>query len=396
MQPWDTLLLIVIVLGAATWLGALFESFRQSAILGYLLAGAVLGPGGLAVVPGQEAGGILADLGVSLLLFTIGLEFSLSRLRLLGWFAVIGGTLQILVTAGLFCGVAMAAGLPFRPALAIGLLVAPSSTACVLQILRDRTELDSVHGRGATGILLLQDLALVPLVLAMTALGKQGSPGHVLHDLLSSVGYFGLLAILLYLITAYILPRFLHSAAVRRNREILILAAAVIALGTTWLAHVFHVSPALGTFLAGLMLAGSPFAAQLRADVGVLRTLFVTVFFASVGMMADLRWIGGHAFLVAGVVASILFGKTLVMTPLARAFGFSWGTAVATALCIAQIGEFSFVLGALARQNDVLNEHLFLLLVSSALITLFLTPWLVRTSPWLRRSCSIFLNWLKA
>ena len=172
---WSVLLQVVGLLGAALLLGVLFERFRQSAILGYLLAGTLLGPHVLNFVHEGSGVPVIAELGVSLLLFAIGLEFSLKRLLRLGSIAAGGGSLQVVLTLLAAAGVALLVGLEMRTALALGAVVALSSTACVLRILTDRTELDSVHGRAALGILLLQDVAVVPLLLLVTMLGGAGT-----------------------------------------------------------------------------------------------------------------------------------------------------------------------------------------------------------------------------
>lgn len=390
MPLWDSLLTLTVLLAAAALLGAVFERLRQSAIVGFLLAGAIVGPGGMQWVADEAAVGFLAELGVALLLFTIGLEFSMKRLRALGMFAVTGGTIQILATAALFGGGALALGLPGKAAAVVGLLAAPSSTACVLRLLRDRAEMDSVHGRAATGILLLQDLALVPMVLIVAALsGGEKSQAEIFNQIATASGLFLALVGVFYGFSKWVFPRLARAAAALHNRELLILLASTMALSSTWLAHSFHLSPALGAFIAGLLLAGSPFATQLRADVATIRVLFVTLFFVSVGMLSNLSWIASHAGLVAAATATILVGQALVVAPLARAFGLSWAHGVAAAICLAQIGEFSFVLGQTAWRGKTISDHVFNLLVSSALTTMLLTPALVSAAPrardWLKR-----------
>ncbi|MGB2987049.1 MAG: cation:proton antiporter, partial [Phycisphaerae bacterium] len=180
MNLWTALLDVLILLLAAMLLGSLCERLKQSAILGYLLAGTLLGPNALDLMPNHKAVATIAELGVALLLFTIGLEFSWRRLRGIGSIAIGGGTVQVLLTGALAVGVCLTLGLGGRPALAVGAMIALSSTACVLRLLVSRAEIDGVHGRNALGILLLQDIAVVPLVLVVTALGGEG-PGSVLQ-----------------------------------------------------------------------------------------------------------------------------------------------------------------------------------------------------------------------
>ncbi|RJP26174.1 MAG: sodium:proton exchanger [Candidatus Abyssobacteria bacterium SURF_5] len=378
---WNPLLDMVVLLAAALFLGLLFERFKQSAILGYLAAGAALGPGGLNLISSREMVSAMAELGVALLLFTIGLEFSLSRLRRLGAIAVGGGSLQIALTAAIVAAGGWAFGLSPAVAIALGLMVAPSSTACVLRVLSERAEIESIHGRNALGILLLQDIAVVPLVLLMTMLGGEGTPLQAVTGLGRSILLVVLFVGVFYLLSNYVLPRLFDITIVSKNRELPILLAAVTVLGSTWAAHALQLSPALGAFIAGFLLAGTPFATQTRADVGALRTLFVTLFFASIGMLADMHFVLRQWPLVAVAVTLIVTGKALIIWPIALLFRNSNRYAVATALSLAQVGEFSFLLAQVAQNRGVLDENFFRLFVTATVATLFLTPYMVASAP---------------
>jgi len=377
LDVWAVFLDLGLLLGAAALFGTLFERLRQSAIVGYLVAGMLLGPGGFDFIGDAKVVGALAELGVSLLLFTIGLEFSLKRLASQGAFAVAGGSLQIVLTGFLFALGAWLCGIDPKPAIVLGAMVAPSSTACVVRLLSDRAEIDSLHGRRALGILLLQDLALVPLVLLIAVLGRGGGWQHALAHLAKGGLLFCLLVALLYGVSVLILPRLLNLTAALKNRELLVLLAAATALGASWVAHRLDLSPALGAFVAGLLIAGSPFAPQIRADVASLRTLFVSLFFVSVGMLGDLRWIPSHALALSVTVLVILLGKAVVLAVVGLAFRLSVRNAVATALCLAQVGEFSFVLGALAVGYGLLGTETFRLLSTSIILTMVATAYLV-------------------
>ncbi len=374
---WGFLLQIVVTLGAALVLGGLFERVRQSAVLGYLAAGVLLGPSGLGFIHEDEFKEAAAELGVTLLLFSVGLEFSLKRLRSLGTVAGGGGTLQILFTALVICAIGTLFGLPVSTAFVLGLVVAPSSTATVLRLLADRTEMDSIHGRNSLGILLLQDVALVPLVLLVTSLSSEGSMAEVAMDMGKAVGASILLVLLLWVITNFVLPHLFTTAALLKNRELAILLAIVTALGSAWVTHEAGLSPALGAFIAGILLAESPFANQVRADIGVLKTLFLTLFFTSVGILADLSWVWANFLPVTACVAALMTIKALVVWIVLLFFRQSHQSAVATGLCLSQAGEFSFVLAGIAYEGGGIGENLFRLLVSANLATLFLTPFMV-------------------
>lgn len=380
MELWQVLIQVLVVLGAALALGMLFERLRQSAILGYLAAGVLLGPGGFNLVRSGPALAALSELGVALLLFSIGLEFSWSRLKRFGVVAFGGGVLQVTLTIAIAAGLLVAIGLAGSVALAVGAMVALSSTATVLRILTDRAELDAVHGRNAIGILLLQDIALVPLVLLVTILGGGESASPLLATA-RSIAVGGGFVLLAWLLLNSVLPHLLHRAAAAKNRELGILLAVVTCLGAALGAHALDLSPALGAFVAGMLLAESPFATQVRADVAGLRTLFLTIFFVAAGMLADLTWIASHFGRFLLVVSLVLVLKTLIIWGILRTLNVPTRYALATGICLAQVGEFSFVLAEIGRRGHLLGDDAFFLLTAATVGTLFATPYLVAAAP---------------
>ena len=274
-------------------------------------------------------------------------------------------------------------------------MAALSSTACVLSVLQGRAENESPHGRAATGILLMQDVAVLPLTLAVTALASGGTFGSAMFDLGKTALFAALLVGAFLLLFNVVVPRLLNLREWARNREFPILLAVILALGSTALAHAVGVSPAIGAFLAGVLLAASPFAVQIRADVASLRTALVTLFFASVGLLADPAWAVAHLPLVLGVTLLVLLGKALVVggvlsLPVAG-LRQAPGVAFATGLCVAQVGEFSFVLAgvAAAGASPLLDEPAFKLILSVTVLTLLVTPYLISVAPglagWLQR-----------
>ncbi len=385
MPFWTGLQDVLILLLAATLLGALCERFRQSAILGYLIAGTLLGPNALGLLRRHEQLGAIAELGVALLLFTIGLEFSWRRLRSIGSIAVGGGTVQIALTlaAGALGGLAL--DLPGGAALAVGAMVALSSTASVLRLLAARTEMDSIYGRNALGILLLQDIAVVPLVVVVTVLADAEPVTAALWQLGRTIALAGLLVAVLYVALNHVMPFLLGRPEAAVNRELAVLLAIITAVGTAWASHALGLSPALGAFLAGILLAESPFSAQVRADVAALRIVFVTLFFSSVGTQADLSWVLSNWDVVATVVSLVIVGKGVLTAGAARLFQPSWGHAAATGLCLAQIGEFSFVLAKVSLDEGLIGEDVFRLMISATIGTLLVTPYLVALAPRLLR-----------
>ncbi len=388
MDLWAPLLNILILLAAAIVLGALCERFRQSPLLGYLLAGALLGPNAFDLLPSHETVTAIAELGVALLLFTIGLEFSWRRLRDIGPVALGGGTLQVVLTAAITAGICIAIGIGPRTAFAFGAVIALSSTAAVMQLLTTRAEIDAVHGRYAVGILLLQDLAVVPLVLLISVLSSGGSIAEVGWGITRAVGLAAVLVGALHVLLNYALPLLLGARIVERYGDLPILLAVVTPVGAAWLSHQLGFSPVLGAFVAGMLLAESPFATQIRANIIPFRTVFVTLFFSSIGLLSNPAWVAEHWLLLVGVVAAIVIGKSVVTTGVVRVFGGPVGPSLATGIVLAQVGEFSLVLAVLARQGGLIGLGEFDLIVAAMITTLFVTPFLMGLGPQLARVVS--------
>lgn len=379
MDFWKLLLEFILLIGLATLLGVVFERLRQSAVVGYLISGVLLGPAVLGLVDSVELVRQLAELGVALLLFTIGLEVSFSRLRQFGKIAIGGGGLQILVTLMVALLVARALGISFVESLIIGAAISLSSTAVVLRVLTDKTALDSVHGRNSLGILLMQDLAVVPLVLLVSGLGRGGGAWETAYEfgirILLAAGF----VLVLYFVSLYIVPRILEMASAYRTRDLPVLLAVTVSLGSAWAAHALGLSPILGAFVGGILLAECQFAEQIRADLTPLQSVFVTLFFASIGMLTPLS----PTYLIPAlvVVPAILVVKTLIIAVLIRLFRGSLSSALATGLALSQIGEFSFVIVDLSLRLNILDIDIARILIASAVFTLFLTPYLISWAP---------------
>ncbi len=377
---WEILIELVALLAIAFITGLAAQRLKQDAIVGYLLAGLALGPGVLGLVHSVDLVMGLAEIGVSLLLFTIGLEFSLSKLRALGRVALLGGGLQIALTVLFAQPLGALMGLPPIGAMAMGLAFALSSTAIVLRLIAASGEGDSPYGRAATGILLMQDLALAPLLIIMQTMaeGREGAAG-VISVLLALVKAVALGAVM-YVVLRNALPWLVRGSTPQLLREAPAVLSIVTCLGCTWGAHALGLSPALGAFLGGALLGELPYAHQIRADIVPLRAVFVTLFFASIGLLATpphLRDLG----LVVLVAISILFIKTLAAALALRFAGVPAGVATRSAIVVSQIGEFSFVMLTLAQQSRLLPSQTAAILVSSSVLTMLATPYLFLLAP---------------
>lgn len=382
MEFWQFLLDIVLLLLGCVVSGALASRLGQSPILGYLIAGMLLGgPSGFYLIDTQHEIELIAELGVSLLLFSLGLEFSFERLKSLGAGVLVSGFFQVGLTIVAAAGVLFLLGTSLPQAVAIGAVISVSSTACVLRVLSERAETDSAHGRNSIAILLVQDILIVPLAILVALLGKSGTPWEVLSALGTMVGMVAALALGLYLFINFLAVRAFAALNVEQNRELAVLFGVALGLGSTWLAHELELSPALGAFLAGMFLGSSPFAPQVRADISPLRIILLTLFFGSAGMVADPVWMIEHFPLVAASTAFVVLGKTIITTAILRSVSIPLSVSFATGLSLSQVGEFAFVLGTLGVESGVLDQHSYILIVSVAILSLFLTPKLMDYAP---------------
>ncbi len=381
MDLWQILGDIVVLLGSCLLAGGIFSRMGQSPIVGYLLAGMMLGgPGSFQLVSTEHEIEAIAELGVSLLLFSLGLEFSVERLRKLGTKPLLGGFAQVATTILVAFGFAKLFIAGIEESIAVGMMVALSSTAVVLRILMESGEIEMPHGRNSLAVLLTQDMSVVPLALLMTILGGEGTGSEVVWNIAKLLLMaLGLVAGLLLLTKLAVLS--LGTLTLQRNRELSVIFAVVAGLGAAWASHTAGISPALGAFVAGMLLGSSAFATQIRADVAPLQVLLLTLFFGAAGMVADPIWIVTNFHYVALVVAALTAGKLLIVWAIFALLGHSTRVAAATGLCLAQVGEFAFVLGTIGRSNEVVSESTYAMVVSAAILSFFLSAFLVPLAP---------------
>lgn len=380
MQGGTLLADLVVLLALAAAGAALFERLRLPSIAGFLVTGAAVGPGGLALVSDTDAVRTVAEVGVVFLLFEIGLELPVERLRRLLRTGVAAGALQVGATLALMAAAAVALGVAGRTALVLGALVAMSSTALVVRLLSERSELDAPHGQIALAILLFQDLCIVPFLLAVPLLARPDALG--LAPIAEALGRAALAGAAFYAVTRFALPRVLSAAAGLRSREVFSLVAVLAVVGAAVGAEALGLGLAVGAFLAGLAAAASPWGHQLVAEVLPLRGVLLGVFFTAVGMLLDARVAWQHAGLVAALLgaATVLKGA-VVAGSLGFVLRFPWRVAGLAALALAQTGEFSFVLAAAAAAAGLLDGELSQAFVAASVLSLVAAPFLVRSGP---------------
>jgi K+:H+ antiporter len=356
--------------------GTLAHRFGQPVILGYLVAGVAIGP----FTPGPTAGAhsvqVLAEIGVAFLMFALGAELSIGELRRIGRVAVLGGALQILCTIGLGPLLAPVLGLTFAQGVFLGALLALSSTVVALKVLLERGELGALHGRVALGILIAQDLAVVPMVVLLPSVVGGGE--GVLMDLAGPAIKAALVLIGAYVVGVRLVPIALKHAAVSRTRELFLLAVVGLALGTAVVTQFAGLSLAFGAFLAGLVVGESEYRAQVIAEVLPLRDLFASLFFVSVGMLIDPRVLLAQGVTIALVSSVVVVGKAAIVFAIVMLLGMPARVAVLAGLSLAQVGEFSFVLARVGVDRGAIPSGVFDLTLATALVTIVLAPSLMR------------------
>jgi CPA2 family monovalent cation:H+ antiporter-2 len=373
----------VLILGGAVIVVLVAARLRIPPLVGLLITGMVIGPSGLGWVAQTEEVEAFAEIGVALLLFAIGLELSLGKLKELRRPFLVGGSIQAAITAILVGGGAAIMGQSAGPAIFFGCAVALSSTAIVLKLLDERREGETPHGQMALGILLFQDFLIVPFIVLTPVLA--GAVPLSLGDLALRFG--GSLAVVGLVVVAArrILPSLFLRLARTRARETFVLGALFTCLAMAWLTHELGFSLALGAFLAGLIVSETEYSHQVVADVGPFRDLLSSVFFISIGMLVDLSFAASHLPAVLGLALAILVVKSLVAGGATGLCGFPHRTRLLAGLALAQVGEFSFVLMEVGREYGLLNAERFQLLLAAAVVTILATPYLMKLGPVLAR-----------
>jgi len=363
---------LIIVLVTALIGGMIARRLKLPVILGYLAGGIAVGPHGFGLVHEMETVNTLATFGVILLLFTLGLEFSLKELIRVGKIAILGGIAQILITAAAGFGIGKLLALSPSESIFLGFIVALSSTMIVLKTLMERGELDSSYGRIMIGILLVQDLGVVPLMIVLPAMsGDYVQLWHVLG--IAGIKALIFIAIMIVL-GIWVLPWILKRVAGERSRELFLLTVLVLCLATASGTYFFGLSAAFGAFVAGLLISQSAFARQALADVVPLRDIFVALFFISLGMLVDPRFVLDNISNLAIIIALIVTVKFLICFTIPWISGRSFKTSLFVGAGLIQIGEFSFILAKMGIAAGAISQHLYSLTIASAIISMLFTP----------------------
>ena len=348
-------------------------------LVGLMLTGIAIGPSAFGLIEEISAIEMLAEIGVMLLLFTIGLEFSIKRLIEMKRLVVIGGGLQIVITAAATAGAGILFGRSISQSIFFGFLVALSSTAIVLKSYVDRNETDAPHGRAGIAILLFQDISIVFMLLAVPMLGGEDivTFTSIVLDLGTS-----LLALAVLVVAAwFLLPKFLKQVVHLRSPEAFILTVVLFCLGMSWVTSHFGLSLALGAFIAGMVLADSDYNHQVTSEVLPFRDVFNSLFFVSIGMLLSVTALMGNIGVVLLLVIALIVGKALIIWAIVRLLGYPQRIATMTGLGLAQIGEFSFVLARAGQGANLLPEADYQAFLAASIISMIATPFLISAAP---------------
>lgn len=369
---------LVVIFGVSALVVFLLHRVKVPSVVGFLVAGIIIGPYGIGLVHDVHSVEMLAEVGVILLLFTIGIELSMSRLLRMKKAVLGGGSIQVLLTIAMTAGIAYPVIGDVKEATFIGFLVALSSTAIVLKMLAEKGETDTPHGRMMTGILIFQDLCIVPLMLLIPVLSGEGLDLAVLKFKLAKAAVI-IAAVLIG--ARWVVPALLHQVVHTRSRELFITTIILLCLGTALTTSWLGLSLALGAFLAGLIISESEYAHQATSDILPFKESFMGLFFVSVGMLLNVGYAAGNWQKVTIAVSVIFLLKFLTGTFSVLAAGGAVRTSVHSGLGLSQIGEFSFVLALAGKTAGLISEDFYQVFLSSSVVTMALTPFILNGAP---------------
>ena len=374
---------LIIILAASLPITYLFHRAKLPALVGFLITGVLIGPFGTAIITETQVIERLAEVGVVLLLFTVGMEFSIADIARSGRRLLIGGGTQVVLTIAVIMGIALALGYPLPQTVFFGFLASLSSTAIVLKVYSDRAELDTTHGRLSTGILLFQDIAVVPMMLLLPVLGEAGAAGSVsLLSIVISLGKAVVGLVLVFVAARQVVPFLLHQVIRLKNREIFFLLIVLICLGTAWITYSLGLSLALGAFLAGLIISESEYSHHIVSEIMPFRDYFASIFFISIGMLLHTDHFMAHWPMILMLTLLVVLVKSGLVVATARALSYPIRSAVLSGLGLAQIGEFSFLLAQQGLDRGLMGQDVFQMFISTSILTMLATPFLMQAGPW--------------
>jgi len=363
---------IVVIFALSTLVNYLFTRIRVPTIIGYLITGIIAGPHLFGLIHSPHEIELMADIGVVLLLFTIGLEFSLEHLYKIRKIVFLGGFLQVTITILVTMLLSRLFHLEWKTALFVGFLTALSSTAVVLKILQERSELTSNYGRSVLGILIFQDIVVVPMLLFTPMLGDSATGNG--SQYLIIMGKAAFIITLIFIGNRWLMPRLLRAIAMTKNQELFIMSILLICLSVALLTSSLGLSLAFGAFLAGLMVSESEYSHNAFGHLIPFKDTFTSFFFVSIGILLDLNYVAENFLLVLLTVLVVLFVKFTIAGTTAFFLGHTFRGVIMVGLALSQLGEFSFILARMGMDYDIINTGIYQLFLAVAIITMMITP----------------------
>lgn len=374
---------IVIILLVSLPIIFIFRKLNLPSLVGFLLAGMIIGPYGFKLIKAVDEIEVMAEIGVILLMFTIGLEVSFTQINRIKKILIKAGGLQFLITSAVAFFIFILIGIPINQSIFLGFLLALSSTVIIMKLLSDRNELESPHGKISISIALFQDLMIVPLFLVLPILST-GKNINTLNALIKIGVAFGATAILLFS-AKYFMPPIVHQIARLRMREAFTVGIILLILGTAYITHLAGLSFAIGAFIAGLILAESDYNHQILAEILPLRDAFNSIFFVSVGLLLNVQFMIYNPILISGITISAFIFKALIIILIVIALKYPLRIAILCGIGLGQIGEFSFVLAQAGTKFSLIGNDIYNSFLASSIFTMILTPIIFQLEPWITK-----------
>ncbi|XOV92257.1 MAG: cation:proton antiporter [Bacteroidota bacterium] len=373
---------IVIILGLSIVVVFICHYFNLPPVLGFLLTGILAGPTGFAVIEASHEVEMLSEVGVILLLFVIGLEFSLKHLASISSTIFIGGSFQVGLTILGVLGLSlMLASFDWQKGLFLGFLVSLSSTAIVLKLLQEQNELNSPHGKAALGILIFQDIIVVPMMLFTPVIaGEAGNPFIAILELLAKA----ILVVIVVILSArYLVPKLLYAITKTRIKELFLLSIVVICFAVAWATSAIGLSLALGAFMAGLIISESEYSHQATSLIIPFREIFTSIFFVSIGMLLDLRFLYFNFPVILGLTLLVIIIKTAFTGIATLVLKYNFRVALLTGFSIFQVGEFAFILSGVGMEYHLMDRGTYQYFLSVSILTMGATPFFIKNFDWI-------------
>ncbi len=374
---------ICIIFGLSIGVLLICHKLSVPSIVGFLLTGLIAGPHGLGLIQADREVEILAEIGVILLLFAIGIEFSLKNLLRIKQSVLMGGSLQVGLTLLAAFALARHFGQATNESLFIGCLATVSSTAIVMKLLQERDETRTPHGGTALAILIFQDIVIVPMMLITPILA--GHPGDISRALVLLLAKGVVMIVVVFVGAKYVVPLILSQALRTRSREVFLLSVLAICLAVVWLTSRFSVSLALGAFLAGLIVSESESSHDALGHISPFRDVFTSFFFVSVGMLLDFHVLFQKPLLIAGLTIGVLVVKSIIAGGVTSMLGYPLRTAILAGLTLSQVGEFAFILAKSGIEHGLLSDANYKLFLAVSIVTMAATPFIISAAPHIAR-----------